>query len=249
MGSPATEAGREGGPKGPQETQHRRRIRQSIAIAAKEVTVAQFRRFRPNHIYSAQFAPTTDHPVTAVRWYEAAAYCNWLSKQEGIPEDQWCYQPNSKGEYAKGMKRKGNYLELAGYRLPSEAEWEYACRAGAKTSRCYGETAELLGKYAWYQRNSESRELSPVGSLKPNDFGLFDLHGNALEWCQDRIALYSPGEPEREDTETLQDTMPRVLRGGSFFYQAMVVRSAYRDRNLPGTHLNDAGFRPVRTFR
>src|SRR5262249_45059949 len=152
--------------------------------------------------------------------YEAAAYCNWLSKEEGIPEDQWCYLRNDSEKYEKGMTVRPNYLSLRGYRLPTEAEWEYTCRAGAVTARFYGETDELLPKYAWYAKNSRDRWLRPVGTLKPNDLGLFDMHGNDYEWCQDPNLPYVPAPPTnpkedngyREDSKCMSGELSRILR-------------------------------------
>jgi formylglycine-generating enzyme required for sulfatase activity len=173
------------------EERHQRRIDRSFALAARAVTVEEFLRFRKGHSYSKEYAPKPDCPINGVSWYDAAAYCNWLSKQEGIPEDQWCYAPNEKGEYAVGMKVVAGYLGKAGYRLPTEAEREYACRAGSETPWCFGAGLDLVGKYAWYSGNSAGQS-HPVGTLRPNDLGLFDLHGNVWEWCQDRYVLWPP---------------------------------------------------------
>ena len=219
MGSPPTEEGRVGGPEGNLEQQHRKRIGRSFAITAREVTVRQFGEFfksRKESIdayYDHQYSPTTDCPVNTVTWYDAAAYCNWLSKQEGIDEKEWCYLPNKDGKYAEGMKLAPDYLHREGYRLPSEAEWENACRAGSLTSRYFGEAEDLLGKYAWYTKNSQERGMLPgeVGKLgvagdclKPNDFGLFDMLGNAVEWCQESSVYYSPG-PGGKAAEDIED--------------------------------------------
>src|SRR5262249_22205987 len=151
-----------------------------------EVTVAEFLRFRKeHHYYKPSSAPTPDCPVNEVTWYDAAAYCNWLSEKEGIEEDQWCYLPNEKKKYAEGMKLAPDYLKRTGYRLPTEAEWEYACRAGSETDWSHGEAEDLLSKYAWYASNAQNK-THPTGSLRPNDLGLFDLHGDVWEWCQDK---------------------------------------------------------------
>jgi len=253
MGSPPLEVGREGGLEGRVESLHPKRISHSFAIATKEVTLEQFLCFRPKHAYHTQYSPKGDCPANNMTWYEAAAYCNWLSEQEGLPEDQWCYLPNARGEFAEGMRLKANHLQLKGYRLPTEVEWEYACRAGAVTSRYYGETEELLGKYAWYWRSCQDRPMLPVGSLKPNDLGLFDLLGNAAEWCQEGFADYfpRPGDKASEDPKGLtgiKDSVNRVVRGGSFGHLAMAVRSAYRIRYRPTIPNCNLGFRPVRTF-
>jgi formylglycine-generating enzyme required for sulfatase activity len=183
MGSPLTEADR-----GTDEALHQRHIGRSFAIAATAVTKEQFLHFRPRFSHNQmQRYPEPSCPMGGVVWYEAAAYCNWLSGQEGIPPEQWCYETNARGQVTR---LKANYLSRTGYRLPTEAEWEYACRAGALTSRSYGETAELLDKYGWYYDNAHER-TRPVGRKKPNDLGLFDVHGNVYTWCQERYRDYA----------------------------------------------------------
>jgi formylglycine-generating enzyme required for sulfatase activity len=173
------------------EKRHRRRIDRRFALAARAVKVAEFQRFRSGQEPMKQWAPTPDCPMISVTWYDAAAYCNWLSKEEGIPEEQWCYAPNEKGEYADGMKVVAGYLGKAGYRLPTEAEREYACQAGSETPWSFGADPDLLGQYGWFAQNSLNR-THPVGILRPNDLGLFDMHGNVLEWCQDGYVLWPP---------------------------------------------------------
>jgi formylglycine-generating enzyme required for sulfatase activity len=233
---------------------HQKRIGRSFALAAREVTVEQFLRFRKGHDYNKQYAPSGDCPVNRVTWYEAAAYCNWLSKEEGIEKDEWCYLPNDEGQYAAGMKLAPDHLKKTGYRLPTEAEWEYACRAGALTSRYYGEAEGLLGRYALYTKNSQDKGMEPVGSLKPNDLGLFDMLGNALEWCEDEVAYYAPGGPGQPSEDggqkgDIKDTQSLVLRGGSFTNHAVDVRSAYRSWFVPANRAANVGLRPARTFR
>jgi formylglycine-generating enzyme required for sulfatase activity len=211
------------------------------------VTVAEFRRFRKNHPNAKAHAPTEDCPVNMVSWYDAAAYCNWLSEQEGIPEDQRCYVPNEKGEYADGMRIKADALGLTGYRLPTEAEWELACRAGSVTGWSMGEAEDLLGKYAWYVANSASRSR-PVGLLRPNDLGMFDLHGNAWEWCQDWAEQF-PDMKDHQKDHKMDGNSSHPLRGGAFLNGPLAVRSADRSRAEPANRVNFFGFRPARTFR
>ena len=179
----------------------------------------------------------------------AAAYCNWLSKEEGLPPEQWCYDPAQ--PFAEGMPLVPDYLQRTGYRLPSEAEWEYACRAGTTTLRYFGETETLLGEYAWYTKTSGDKWMLPVGTLRPNGTGLFDMQGNVMEWCQDRPLLYDTdlaGTGDKEQTGKLSNSQSRVLRGGSFANLAAIVRSALRIDLLPDTRNASFGFRVARTY-
>jgi len=119
------------------------------------------------------------------------------------------------------------------YRLPTEEEWEFCCRAGNPGDYCFGDDVEQLNDYAWYWKNAESR-THPVGEKKPNAFGLFDMHGNVWEWCDDS---WSPSSSSR------------VLRGGSWYTDASYTRSAFRYVSGPGDAYSIIGFRLVRTSR
>jgi formylglycine-generating enzyme required for sulfatase activity len=227
------------------------RIDRSFAVAATLVTREQFLRFVPgySHMEMSRY-PDPDCPMGGVNWFVAAMYCNWLTEKEGIGKEQCCFAIDlSKAE----IKLKEKYLSLTGYRFPTEAEWEYACRAGAETSRFYGETAELLGKYAWYYGNSRDRAW-PVGSKKPNDLGLFDMFGNLLSWCQESFKDYplvSAGTItyDVEDSLIIDRTRYRVTRGGAFETQAADMRCAFRFYQMPLTRYYVGGFRVARTIR
>jgi serine/threonine protein kinase/formylglycine-generating enzyme required for sulfatase activity len=239
MGSPITEPNRRN-----PEVQHRRRIARTFALAATAVTKEQFLRFRPAFTHDVRRYPEPACPIGGVDWYEAASYCNWLSKQEGIPEDQWCYDITG-----QVMRLKKGYLRLSGYRLPAEAEMEYAIRAGAVTARYFGETDELLPRYEWYDKNSQERTW-PVGSKKPNDLGFFDALGNMLTWCQESNKAYPQGKEAAEDREdglAIASTDGRLLRGGSFLHTAGYARSAFRDSYAPSLRVDNVGVRPART--
>jgi hypothetical protein len=215
-----------------------RSINHSFAIASHEVTIAEFRRFRDQHGVNESIAPTEDCPVHFVSWYEAAAYCNWLSQQEGIPEDQWVYEPTENGQYADGMLIRENALELTGYRLPTEAEWEFSCRAGSGGTYGFGESVSVLERYARYGTNSAGRSDS-VESLLPNAVGLFDMHGNIFEWTQN---------PSSGSMSPVRNNVSRLLRGGSFLTQTSNVRSATRVTSQPASRNIYTGFRPSRTY-
>ncbi|HVK16460.1 MAG TPA: protein kinase [Fimbriiglobus sp.] len=228
-----------------------------FAVAAKEVTVEEFRRFRGDHKFDAKKAPGPDCPVNLVSWYQAAGYCNWLSQREGIPEDQWCYRPNKDGKYAEGLMVAPDHLKSTGYRLPTEAEWLASCLAGARTPWACGRAdEELIGKYAWWFGNSrrDGENTSwPVGSLKPNDFGLFDMHGNVVEWCHDQTSRSQADAPQGDRTEgdVVTNATSRILRGGTYQGQFGLLRADpdTRINNLPQLSLTSTGFRPARTIR
>jgi eukaryotic-like serine/threonine-protein kinase len=227
-------------------TRDRIQVDHGFAIAAREVTVVEFRRFREEYTIGDEFARTEDCPVHDVTWYDAAAYCNWLSEHESIPKEEWCYMPNEQGRYASGMKVVRNFLSRSGYRLPTTMEWEYACRAGSITRWSLGEAEDLLTKYAWCVSNSWSR-LHPVGTLRPNDFGLFDMHGNAWEWCQNRQDPNPSAGPPAQDIE-VTDSSKKYAGGGAFGHGPLTVHSVSEIEVQPTERGGDLGFRPARTI-
>jgi formylglycine-generating enzyme required for sulfatase activity len=223
---------------------HRVKISRQFFLGAHEVTVRQFREFVENTGYRTDAEsdgeggfpydpeqqgvvsdqhlnwrrpgyPRTqddDEPVVQVSWNDAMAFCQWLSDREGRP-----------------------------YRLPTEAEWEYACRAGSTTRWCSGDSQERLELYAWTP-NSASPTTHRVGTKEPNAFGLYDMHGNVWEWCLDHYGVY------RSDAAADPNGPPagktRVLRGGGWDRKKIRrTTSAYRYNAKPTDRSYTYGFR------
>ncbi len=245
MGSPADEPQHEGG-----EVLQRRRIDRSFAISVNKVTAGQFHRYFPGLVLDPKICPTPDCPVVFISWLDAARYCRRLSEEEKIPEDQMCY-PRVE-EIREDMTFPADFLLRTGYRLPTEAEWEYVCRATTTTRFFFGEDERHLSDYAWWMLNSNER-TQPVGRLRPNPFGLFDIVGNSHEWCQDAMDVVPvvggdsvlAGVPA--ELRLLRDTT-RVLRGANYRSPARNCRSAYRFEYPPEQHYSILGFRIARTL-
>ena len=157
-----------------------------------------------------------------------------------------CPVENASWIDAQEFIRKLNQMERTDkYRLPTEAEWEYACRAGSTMKYSFAGNEGELGDYAWYNINSASR-THPVAKKKPNTWGIHDMYGNVWEWCQDGYDDYPSGKVT--DPQGLPAAQHRVLRGGSWIDNAGILRSAFRGADYPVVRSNDIGFRLVRTF-
>jgi formylglycine-generating enzyme required for sulfatase activity len=161
-----------------------------------------------------------NNPVEQLRWSDAVKFCNKRSELEGLYP---CYD----------LKTLKCNFDANGYRLPTEAEWEYACRAGGTTAYFFGDTAGKLGDYAWFEKNSGAKPR-PVGQKKPNPWGLYDICGNVWEWCNDFYKVDYYKESPRENPRGPEAGKNKVLRGGAFRFSADNCRSGYRYNENPG---------------
>lgn len=160
------------------------------------------------------------NPVEQVRWSDAVKFCNKRSELEGL---QPCYD----------LKTWKCDFDANGYRLPTEAEWEYACRAGSTTAYFFGDTPAKLGDYGWYDRNSGGHPR-PVGQKQPNPWGIYDICGNVWEWCNDFYKVDYYQEAPRQDPRGPEEGETKVVRGGAWRFSAESCRSGYRYNENPG---------------
>jgi formylglycine-generating enzyme required for sulfatase activity len=171
-------------------------------------------------------------PVGGVSWYDAARFCNRLSDFYQLERS---YDENS---WECDFKKNG-------FRLPTEAEWEYACRAGTTTLFYSGDTEDDLASVGWYRQNSGSQTLFPVGRKEANAWGLHDMHGNVSEWCNDWFYAYSNWHVINPRGSV--NGIEKVERGGSTWSpECFVCWSAYRVPTVPDGHRPSLGFRVVR---
>jgi formylglycine-generating enzyme required for sulfatase activity len=223
MGSPDNEKDR-----GSDEVQHQVTISRDFYMSKYEVTQGEWKAVMGS---DPSYFKGGDLPVESVSWYDAVAYCNALSEKEGLTP---AYTINGT---SVTWNKSAN-----GYRLPTEAEWEYACRAGTTTAYYSGKRVDSAG---WYGNNSGSKP-HPVGEKTANKWGLHDTHGNVREWCWDWYGNYDKGS-QTDPTGTASGTI-RVLRGGSWLNIAEFLRSAHRYGGTPGGGSIHHGFRVCRSL-
>jgi formylglycine-generating enzyme required for sulfatase activity len=220
MGSPESEQGRQ-----KNEDQHEVTISKDYYLGVHEVTQAQYETVmgtNPSHFQGAIVGnENADLPVENVSWDDAVEFCKKLSD---LPEE----------------KKAGRV-----YRLPTEAQWENACRAGSKTAYLFDDEEGLLPEYGWFNRNSSDRTHT-VGLLEPNAWGLYDMHGNVWEWCSDWYGEYPKGAVRNPTGPKVGSD--RVCRGGSWDFEAANCRSALRNWNYPSLRLDYYGLRVALGF-
>jgi formylglycine-generating enzyme required for sulfatase activity len=198
---------------------HTVKITKDFYMGVYEVTVGQYRKYvdEKGGYFDPDYNKQGDNAaVTCVSWKDAQKFISWLNEKEG-------------GKH---------------YRLPTEAEWEYAARAGTTTEYSFGDDSSLLGDYAWYRGNRKGMYAHIVGQKKPNPWGLYDMHGNVWEWVQDIYSSYSDriySDPTGPSTGSY-----RVRRGCCWSDTAAYCRAADRALNSPGARLRDLGFRLLR---
>ena len=200
---------------------HLVRISQDFRLGVTEVTQSEWQSVMNTQPWSGEknVKEGTDYPATYVSWDDAVEFCRKLSAKEGVT-----------------------------YRLPTEAEWEYACRAGSESMYSFGDSPELLEEYAWFDENArdiDEKFAHRVRQKRPNAWGLHDMHGNVWEWCSDWYDCYQ-SSPQVDPGGPASGSF-RVGRGGSWDYYAWICRSANRVRGTPDYRFSYLGFRVLRS--
>ena len=227
MGSPAGEEGHE-----KDETRHRVRITRPFDLGVRKVTQKEWVAVMGTKPWKGENHVTEGdrYPAMYVSWEMATEFCRKLTKKERLA-----------GQLTQGES----------YRLPTEAEWEYACRAGSEKRYYFGDEEDLLGAYAWYDANAKDlgqEYAHEVGRKRPNAWGLFDMHGNVWDWCSDWYGKEYYGESPLADPQGPRKGTRRVRRGGGWYRSASFCRSANRDFNRASSQRYGIGFRVVRTI-
>ena len=219
-------------------------VKYSFAISAKEISVEEFRRHRPDYAKGKSWAPPTpEHPAKRVTWYEAAEYCNSLNADRS--QSSYVIDPDDEAKTRVDLDK--DWRSKFGYRLPTETEWEMACRAGTATSFSFGEgDSDLAARYAVFSSDARSRSrptTCAVGDRKPNGWGLFDMHGNVMEWCHEPLKSVEFETSDAKKAKELGRTWP--VAGGSFNMGSDATASESRNY-VPGSGNAEVGFRIVR---
>jgi formylglycine-generating enzyme required for sulfatase activity len=209
--------------------QHRVTISRPFYLGIHEVTQSEYKQIMGQN--PSRFQDSDQQPVEQVSWFDAVAFCNKLSEREGR-------KPSYQIEGEKVTILSGN-----GFRLPTEAEWEYACRAGSETKYPFGDDSAELGKYAWFGEDFNTGKTHPVGQKQPNRWGLHDMLGNVWEWCQDGYDANSYKNAPPVDPPGPSGASHRVFRGGGWRGSPRGCRSADRVRSEPEDRSSCLGFR------
>ncbi|MCD6326567.1 formylglycine-generating enzyme family protein [bacterium] len=241
MGSPSGESGRYWD-EGPQRTVNV----SAFQMSETEVTEKQFEEVMGwNDSYNER---GDDYPVEGVTWFDCVSFCNKLSQADGYAQCYTMTNVGYSGDHITSAEVSCSF-DANGYRLPTEAEWEYACRAGTTTRFYTGDSDSDLGRAGWYYGNSGSQKRE-VGEKERNAWGLYDTHGNVWEWCWD---WYSSGyygtrpDPDSDPTGASSGS-GRVMRGGGWRILVLLCRSAYRYWNVPRSRPDSVGLRVARSY-